>query len=125
MPRSFPTGADRQMEECSLDISLYRQVRKQTVMLGNEADRPFARRSVLFSFGPDLSPQRHACLPDGQQAGNGAQDRGLAAAGRAHQSRDAAVGNLGGKIEGWTAVAQLHAEGHVARRRLDRRPASP
>ena len=38
MKRSFPAFADRQMDQCCLDICLHRQVGKKTIMLGNEAD---------------------------------------------------------------------------------------
>ena len=105
-----------------VQVAAHIEVREQARFLEHDADGAAVRRHEHALVLPHLAAQREAALGRTLQAGDAAQQRGLARAGGAEQCGDAARRCVERRIERESGVAQLErCLDHVrtsARRRL-------
>ena len=109
LARALPASRGIEVKQRGFDVGLHGQVREQRVALRHQADRAISRLAMMLCVVPDVVAERDASAPDAQQACDGAQDRGLAAAGRPDQRGDAAGRHLGDELERWPVVVQRRA----------------
>ena len=84
----FPARVGRLAAQAEPHVVVYRQVREQGVVLEHHADAPRFRGQAPAGPADDLAIQPDLAFRNFLEAGDAAQQRGLAAAGRSEQARD-------------------------------------